>query len=269
MTQNPAKAASENEPLVLRAQTGAVATLTLNRPRQANALSEALLAELQGVLDAIAADSSVRVVVLAGAGKAFSAGHDLKEMRACADPAYHEWLFSTCSRMMMAIARMGQPVIARVHGIATAAGCQLVAACDLAVAGESARFGTNGIDAGLFCTTPGVAVGRTVARKHALDLLLTGGFIDARRAEAIGLVSRTVADGELDATVRALAETIAAKSGAAIAQGKRAFHRQIEMPLEDAYRFASRAMAEGMALEDAGEGIDSFIAKRPPSWKHR
>jgi enoyl-CoA hydratase/carnithine racemase len=259
-----------NEPVLLQTRHGPVATLTLNRPAQYNALSEALLDELQGALDRIAEDrDGVRVVILAGAGKAFCAGHDLKEMRGKPARAHYASLFKTCSRMMTTIARMPQPVIARVHGIATAAGCQLVAACDLAVAAKSARFATSGINAGLFCTTPGVAVGRAVTRKHAMELLLTGDFIDAARAEEIGLVNRVVEDAALDAAVNTLADTIASKSGAAIGQGKRAFYRQMEMGLDAAYDYASEVMADGMMLEDAAEGIDAFIGKRSPKWTHR
>ncbi|MHB1220349.1 MAG: enoyl-CoA hydratase [Alphaproteobacteria bacterium] len=261
--------AAPNEPLLLQTRRGPVATLTLNRPAQYNALSEALLAELQAALDGIADDRGVRVVVLAGAGKAFCAGHDLKEMRGTPARAHYAKLFKTCSRMMTTIARMPQPVIARVHGIATAAGCQLVAACDLAVAAKSARFATSGINAGLFCTTPGVAVGRAVTRKHAMELLLTGDFIDAARAEEIGLVNRVVEDAALDAEVDKLADTIAAKSGAAVGQGKRAFYRQMELSLDAAYDYASEMMADGMMLDDAAEGIDAFIGKRDPKWTHR
>lgn len=261
--------AAPNEPLLLQTRRGSVVTLTLNRPAQYNALSEALLAELHTALDAIANDRDVRAVILAGAGKAFCAGHDLKEMRGTPARAYYAKLFKSCSRMMTTIARMPQPVIARVHGIATAAGCQVVAACDLAVAAKSARFATSGINAGLFCTTPGVAVGRAVTRKHAMELLLTGDFADAARAEEIGLVNRVVEDAALDAEVNKLADTIASKSGAAIGQGKRAFYRQMEMGLDAAYDYASEVMADGMMLDDAAEGIDAFIGKRAPKWTHR
>ena len=262
-------AAPANEPLLLRHDDRGIVTLTLNRPHQYNALSDALLSELQSQLDVIAGDPAVRVVVIAGTGRAFCAGHDLKEMRTRPDQGYYRDLFGRCSRMMLTITQMPQPVIARVHGIATAAGCQLVAACDLAVAGKSARFATSGINAGLFCTTPGVSVGRAVTRKHAMELLLTGDFIDAARAEEIGLVNRVVEDAALDAAVNTLADTIASKSGAAIGQGKRAFYRQMEMGLDAAYDYASEVMADGMMLDDAAEGIDAFIGKRPPKWTHR
>ncbi|MFO0995093.1 MAG: enoyl-CoA hydratase [Alphaproteobacteria bacterium] len=258
-----------NEPVLLRRDADAIATLTLNRPRQANALSDALLDELQSALDAIAKDPGIRVVVIEGAGKAFCAGHDLKEMSAHPDRAYHLALFKRCSHMMTSIARLPQPVIARVHGIATAAGCQLVASCDLAIASRSARFGTNGIDAGLFCTTPGVAIGRVVPRKHALDLLLTGRFIDAARAESIGLVNQVVDASLLDAAVAEMATTIAKKSSATVSLGKRAFYRQMDLDLDAAYDFASETMADGMMLGDAKEGIEAFMAKRAPVWKHK
>lgn len=261
-------AESTEPPVLLRRDEDGVCTLTLNRPAQYNALSEALLAALQGAFEEIAADRAVRVVVLAGAGKAFCAGHDLKQMRANPGPAYQEWLFKTCSRMMLTMTRLPQPVIARVHGIATAAGCQLVANCDLAIAAEEARFGTSGIKAGLFCTTPGVALSRNVHRKHALEMLLTGEIIPAERALAFGLVNRVVPTGELDAAVAELTGAILSKSAAAIAAGKRAFYRQVEMGLASAYDFASEEMARNMGFRDAGEGIDAFIAKRKPEWRH-
>lgn len=261
-------APAQEPPVLLRRDEGGVCTLTLNRPAQYNALSEALLAALQEAFDAIAADRSVRVVVLAAAGKAFCAGHDLKEMRASPRQAYYEWLFKTCSRMMVTMTRLPQPVIARVHGIAAAAGCQLVANCDLAVAAEEVKFGTSGINAGLFCTTPGVALGRNVHRKHALEMLFTGELIPADRALQFGLVNRVVPAAGLDAAVAELSAQILAKSAAAIAAGKRAFYKQIEMDLLAAYDFASEEMARNMMFCDAGEGIDAFIAKRKPEWRH-
>ena len=264
MTQ---EAAGRNEPVLLRRDEDGITTLTLNRPAQFNALSEALLAELQAALDRIAEDRSVRVVVIAASGRAFCAGHDLKEMRAKPDHAYYTALLTTCSRVMTSIVRLPQPVIARVHGMATAAGCQLVATCDLAVAAESARFGTSGINAGLFCMTPGVAVGRALSRKHALELLLTGEFIDAARAAEIGLVNRLVPDAALDAAVAELAQHIATKSWPAIARGKDVFYRQMELGLDDAYVLAGQAMAENLMYRDAGEGIDAFMEKRKPEWR--
>lgn len=257
------------EPVLLRHDEGGIATLTLNRPGQYNALSEAMLAALQGELDRLADDRSIRVVVLAANGKAFCAGHDLKEMRARPDRAYYAELFRRCSRMMLSLIRLPQPVIARVHGIATAAGCQLVATCDLAVAADTARFATSGINVGLFCSTPAVAVSRNLPRKQALQMLLTGDFMDAQTALQWGLVNRVVPLAELDAAVRALAETILSKSAAAVASGKQMFYRQLEMGLEAAYEYASEVMACDMMTEDAAEGIDAFIARRAPVWRHR
>jgi enoyl-CoA hydratase/carnithine racemase len=255
--------------LVLRQDEAGVATLTLNRPKQYNALSQAMLGALQAALDAVAADKSVRVVVIAGAGPTFCAGHDLKEMRAHADPAFHQALFAQCGRVMLTINRLPQPAIARVHGIATAAGCQLVAACDLAVASDNARFATSGINVGLFCATPGVALSRNLGRKQALELLLTGDFIDAPTALRQGLINRVAPLDQLDAAVWQLADSICNKSPLAIAMGKELFYRQLEMGLEDAYTCASQAMACNMNSEDAREGIDAFIAKRKPEWKGR
>ncbi len=250
-------------------RSGRVTTLTLNRPRQFNALSSAMLAALQEELDKIAADESVRVVVLAAAGKAFCAGHDLKEMRSHPDKAFQNALFEQCSRMMLTINRMPQPVIARVHGLATAAGCQLVAACDLAVAADTAQFATSGIRVGLFCSTPSVAVSRNLSRKKALEILLTGEFIDAHTAEREGLINYAVPPEELDAAVQRLADAIVAKSPVAVATGKGMFYRQLEMGMEDAYSYAAEVMACNMMAEDAHEGIDAFIEKRAPVWKGR
>ena len=255
--------------LVLRRNEAGVATLTLNRPKQYNALSQAMLAALQAELDVVAADQTIRVVVIAGNGPAFCAGHDLKEMRAHTDPAFHQALFAQCGQVMLTINRLPQPVIARVHGIATAAGCQLVAACDLAVASDNARFATSGINVGLFCSTPGVALSRNLGRKQALELLLTGDFIDAPTALRQGLVNRVAPLDQLDATVWQLADSIRDKSPLAIAMGKELFYRQLELGLEAAYACASEAMACNMNSEDAREGIDAFIAKRKPEWKGR
>lgn len=255
-------------PLLLR-EGDAITTLTLNRPRQYNALSEGLLAALQETLDAIAADDRVRVVILAGAGRAFCAGHDLKEMRARPDKAYQKQLFQTCSRMMMSLLRLPQPVIARVHGIATAAGCQLVAACDLAVASSEARFATSGINVGLFCYTPGVALSRNVPRKQALEMLLTGDFITAGRAAELGLVNRVVPPDELDAATLELARKITGKSAIAVRRGKETFYRQLEEDLASAYDDACESHASNMQAEDALEGIDAFIGKRAPEWRGR
>lgn len=258
---------STQETILLRQDTGGVATLTLNRPKQYNALSEELLAELQSALEAIGADASVRVVVIAGAGTAFCAGHDLKQMRANPAKAYYDKLFAQCSRMMMTLTRLPQPVIARVHGIATAAGCQLVAQCDLAVASDNAKFAVSGINVGLFCSTPSVSLGRNVPRKQAMEMLLTGDFIDAATARERGLVNRVVPADQLDAEVRALAEAIIKKSPVAVSTGKKMFYKQVEMGMEAAYEYAAEVMACNMMAADAGEGIDAFMQKRPPEWK--
>jgi enoyl-CoA hydratase/carnithine racemase len=246
-----------------------IATLTLNRPGQFNALSSALIRELQSAFDRIAADRGVRVVVLAASGRGFCAGHDLKEIRAMAGVPEVESLFARCSRMMQTITRLPQPVIAKVHGIATAAGCQLVATCDLAVASESATFATPGVTIGAFCSTPGVALGRAVGRKHAMEMLLTGAPIDAARACEIGLVNRVVPAETLDAEVGAMARLIAARSSLAIASGKEVFYRQLELPLNEAYAVAGHAIACDFFTEDGKEGVDAFLGKRAPSWPER
>ena len=257
------------EPILLRRDQGGIATVTLNRPKQYNALSEELLTELQSTLAAIGSDGSVRVVVIAGAGTAFCAGHDLKQMRANPKKAYYDKLFAQCSDVMLTITRMPQPVIARVHGIATAAGCQLVAQCDLAVASDAAKFAVSGINVGLFCSTPSVPLVRNVSRKEAMEMLLTGAFIDAATAKARGLVNRVVPPESLDAEVRALADAILAKSQVAVATGKKMFYKQVEMGLEAAYEYAAGVMACNMMAEDVGEGIDAFAQKRQPNWKHK
>ena len=256
---------TDTSPL-LRYDDAGVAWLTLNRPTARNALSVALLTALQAELDAVAADKSVRVVVIGGAGPGFCAGHDLREMRADPRRETIAALFAQCSKLMTSIVRLPKPVIARVHGIATAAGCQLVGTCDLAVAASDARFGVNGINAGLFCSTPMVALSRNVGRKAAMEMLMTGDLIDAARAQEIGLVNRVVPADELDGAVAALAAQIAGKSGAALAIGKAAFYRQIEMGLDDAYAYAAEAMTCNMQAHDALEGIDAFLAKRAPRW---
>jgi len=246
-----------------------IATVTLNRPAQFNALSSALISELQAAFDRIAADPGVRVVVLAASGRGFCAGHDLKEIRNMADVSDVESLFARCSRMMLTITRLAQPVIAKVHGIATAAGCQLVAACDLAVASESATFATPGVNIGAFCSTPGVALGRAVGRKHAMEMLLTGAPISAARACEIGLVNRAVPAETLDAEVSAMAGLIAARSATAIASGKEVFYRQLELPLDEAYAVAGHAIACDFFTEDGKEGVDAFLGKRAPRWPDR
>ncbi len=256
-----------DEPILLRDDADGIATLTLNRPTQYNALSEALLTELQQTLDAITQDDAVRVVILAGSGKAFCAGHDLKEMRQSEDRAYHQALFDQCGRMMLSINRLPQPVIARVNGIATAAGCQLVANCDLAVASSEARFAVSGVNLGLFCSTPAVPLSRNLPRKRAMEMLLTGDFITAEQARDWGLVNAVVPPAELEAASRELAQKIAAKSNHAIRLGKDMFYKQLPLDLSEAYAYASERMACNMDSHDAREGIDAFIEKRKPTWK--
>ncbi|MEZ4728337.1 MAG: enoyl-CoA hydratase [Caldilineaceae bacterium] len=269
VSMNGAAYTANEEPILLRSDENGVATLTMNRPKQFNALSQAMLSALQAALDAIAADETVRVVVIASNGKAFCAGHDLKEMRSHPDQEWQHSLFDQCSRMMMTINQMPQPVIARVHGLATAAGCQLVAACDLAVAADVATFATSGLRVGLFCSTPSVAVSRNLGRKKAMEILLTGDFIDAQTAEREGLINYAVPADQLDATVQRLADAIVAKSAYAVASGKRMFYKQLEMNMADAYNYAADVMACDMMATDAGEGIDAFIQKRQPVWQGR
>jgi len=242
-------------------------TLTLNTPRSFNVLSEAMLIALQAALEQIAADPQARVVVIAAEGRAFCAGHDLKEMRAHPEFAYYQALFARCSKLMLAIRALELPVIARVHALATAAGCQLVAQCDLAVAAEGASFGVNGIDVGLFCATPGVALSRNILPKQAMEMLLTGDFIDATEAKARGLVNRVVPAEALDAEVAALVDRILQKPREAIAMGKAVFYRQLETGLAAAYQMAGQTMACNMAAEVAQEGVQAFIDKRPPAWR--
>ncbi|MBK9135622.1 MAG: enoyl-CoA hydratase [Betaproteobacteria bacterium] len=257
-----------NEPLVLTEKDArGVVRLTLNRPAAFNSLSEAMLEALQTTLDRIAADETARAVVIAGAGKAFCAGHDLKEMRAEPSQGYYERLFAQCGRMMMTIQRLPVPVVARVHGIATAAGCQLVAMCDLAVAASDARFAVSGVNLGLFCSTPSVALSRNLSRKFAFEMLVTGDFIGAAEAREKGLVNRVVPVGELDAEIDKLLERIVHKPRAAIAMGKQLFYRQLEHGIEGAYDDATKTMACNMMDEGALEGVQAFIDKRPPNWR--
>lgn len=253
-----------DEPLVLREDRDAVCTLVLNRPHQMNLLTSEMLAALQEALDAIAVDRSVRVVVLGAAGKGFCAGHDLKEIRALRELPRIEALFAQCSRVMQTITALPQPVIARVQGAAAAAGCQLVAQCDLAVASESARFTTPGVTWGFFCSTPGVAVGRNVSRKRAMEMLLTGDLVEARTALEWGLVNRVVPAAQLDAETENLARQIAEKPPATVAAGKRAFYAQLDRGVASAYELASRTISESFAHEEGRAGMDAFIAKQPP-----
>ncbi|HKW85138.1 MAG TPA: enoyl-CoA hydratase [Burkholderiaceae bacterium] len=258
---------TDNTPLVLRQQDErGVVALTLNRPQAFNALSEAMLAALAAEFEAIARDESARVVVLGASGKAFSAGHDLKEMRAEPSLAYYQRLFASCTQVMLAVQRLPVPVIARVQGIATAAGCQLVAMCDLAVASRDAKFAVSGVNLGLFCSTPGVALSRNVARKAAFEMLVTGAFIDADDAKAKGLVNRVADASALDAEVESLVATIVAKPRVAIAMGKALFYRQLETGIEAAYADAGETMACNMMDESALEGVQAFIDKRAPKW---
>jgi enoyl-CoA hydratase/carnithine racemase len=268
-----AKLAAE-APILLREDKGSIAILTLNRPQARNSLSEAMLETLGNALTAIARERSVRALVLAANGPAFCAGHDLKEInahRTDADRgrAYFKRIMELCSTVMQQIVTLPQPVIAAVHATATAAGCQLVASCDLAVASETAKFATPGVNIGLFCSTPMVALSRNVSRKHAMEMLLTGDLIPAEDAAQIGLINRFVAPGSERAQALALAEKIAGKSALTVKIGKEAFYRQAEMPLADAYKYASEVMVENMLARDAEEGISAFIEKREPKWQDR
>jgi enoyl-CoA hydratase/carnithine racemase len=274
MTAQTARAPTPQPPILLRQTRGSIAVLTLNRPEARNSLSEGLIAELHAALKDIHDDTSVRAVVIAANGPAFSSGHDMKELtarRTDADRgrAYFAGIMTACSAMMQAIVHLPKPVVAAVQGIATAAGCQLVASCDLAVASEAAAFATPGVDIGLFCSTPMVALSRNVPRKQAMEMLLTGEPISAARARDIGLINRVVAAGtERDAAI-ALAQQVALKSAHTIKLGKAAFYRQAEMSLADAYRYAAEVMTENMMARDAEEGIGAFIEKREPKWQDR
>jgi enoyl-CoA hydratase/carnithine racemase len=263
---------SIDAPVLLDTAEG-IATVTLNRPGSMNALSEDMLDALQQTWDEIAGDRNVKVVILRGAGNHFCAGHNLKEMTARRSDSdggkqYFNDLFATCSRMMLSITRLPQPVIAEVQGIATAAGCQLVATCDLAVASDDAKFATSGVNIGLFCSTPMVALSRNVTRKQAMEMLLIGEFLPAARAVEIGLVNRAVPPAELASTARCMAQAIVEKAPVAIKIGKEAFYKQAEMSLEEAYAYAGAAMAENMLARDTTKGIDAFIRKEPmPPWE--
>ena len=271
MTAQTARATTPQSPILLRETMGNIAVLTLNRPASRNSLSEAMIGELHAALDDISGDTSVRAVVIAANGPAFSAGHDMKELTARrSDPdrgrAYFAQMMNACSAMMQAIVQLPKPVVAAVQAIATAAGCQLVASCDLAVASEAASFATPGVDIGLFCSTPMVALSRNVPRKQAMEMLLTGEPISAATARDIGLINRVVAAGtERDAAIE-LAQKVALKSAYTVKLGKAAFYRQAEMSLADAYRYAAEVMTENMMARDAEEGIGAFIEKREPKW---
>ena len=257
---------AETSSILLRDDADGIATLTLNRPDQRNALSVGLMSALERALDQIAGDASVKIVILAAAGPAFCAGHDLREIRSDPRREAYEALFAQCSRLMLKLVRLAKPVIAQVQGVATAAGCQLVASCDLAVAADGARFATPGVNIGLFCSTPMVALSRNVARKQAMEMLLTGDMIPADRAREIGLINRVVPAADLTAATRDLARQIAAKSPLTVAIGKEAFYKQAELDLDAAYAYASDVMTRNMLARDAAEGIDAFLAKRAPQW---
>ena len=258
--------------ILLRTNANAVASLTLNAPQKLNALSEEMLAALQSELDSIAKDRSIRAVIIKGAGNAFCAGHDLKQMTAARQTedggkAYFNELFATCGHLMTSITKMPQPVIAQVHGIATAAGCQLVASCDMAVAAHGTRFGVNGVNIGLFCSTPMVALTRNIPRKLAFEMLTTGEFIDTDKALAYGLINRAVPLEELDATTLTLAQKVAGQLGVAVKIGKEAFYQQADMTLEEAYTYTGRVMAQNMLFRDTENGIAAFLDKRHPEWE--
>ncbi len=255
--------------LVLRNDADGVTTLTLNRPKQRNALSVGLMGALEDEISSLTKDDTVRVVVIAANGPAFCAGHDLKEIRANPGRQNYETLFKQCSRLMLSITRMPQPVIARVHALATAAGCQLVATCDLAVAARSAWFATPGVNIGLFCSTPMVALSRNIGRKQALEMLLTGDKVEAEQAERWGLVNKVVDDDQLDNAISEMTGKITSKSPLTLAIGKEAFYRQLDLNVEDAYAYASETMTRNMLARDAEEGIDAFIEKREPKWEGR
>ncbi|MCV6585042.1 MAG: enoyl-CoA hydratase [Marinibacterium sp.] len=257
--------------ILQRRDTGAVAHLTMDAPERLNALSDEMLAALQGEFDRLKTDRTVRAVVLSGTGKAFCAGHDLRQMTAGRQAedggkAYFKDLFDRCARMMLSIRALPQPVIAQVHGIATAAGCQLVASCDMAVAADGTRFGVNGVNIGLFCSTPMVALSRNIPRKQAFEMLTTGQFIDAERAEALGLINRVVPATDLERETTALAQQVADKLGAAVRIGKEAFYTQAELPIEAAYDHTGDVMVQNMLYRDTEEGIAAFLEKRPPDW---
>ena len=270
----PAEQAATAEPILLREDEGGIATLTLNRPKQRNSLSGALMEALTAELHRVAEDSTVKAVILAANGPGFCAGHDLKELtqaRQAEDRgrAFFEKTMKQCSTLMQTVMRSPKPVIARVHGIATAAGCQLVASCDLAVAAEEAKFATPGVNIGLFCSTPMVALSRNVTRKHAMEMLLTGEMIPAIRAAEMGLVNEAVPMNELDAAVHRFADIIASKSALTVSIGKEAFYHQLEMGVAEAYDYASEVMVRNMLARDAEEGIGAFIEKREPKWEDR
>lgn len=256
-----------SEQYVIRNDENGICNLLINRPKAYNALSIGCMEAITDQVEKVSVDASVKVVILSGSGKGFCAGHDLKEMRSNPDKEFYEKTFAVCSRMMLSIVNSPKPFIAKVHGVATAAGCQLVATCDLAVADENAKFATPGVNIGLFCSTPMVALSRNVARKHAMEMLLTGNFVSAQRAYDIGLLNRVTPSGELDRSALELAEVIASKSPLTLKIGKKAFYKQMEKDLGGAYEYCSRVMVENMMARDAEEGIDAFLEKREPVWR--
>lgn len=269
MRTSTAKTLTDQPVLLREDRADGVSTLTLNRPAARNSLSSDLISAIQTALDDMRDDPAVKVVILAGSGTAFCAGHDLTEIRAKPGREAFETLFGACSAMMMSILKLPKPVIAKVHGPASAAGCQIVATCDLAVASTAAGFATPGVNIGLFCSTPMVALSRNVARKHAMEMLLSGEMVDAETAVRIGLVNRAVAPEALDETVDQLARTIAGKSPLTLAIGKEAFYRQLELGIEEAYAYTGEVMVRNMLARDAEEGIDAFLERRPPQWEGR
>ena len=267
MTQSSKQTLAPTQPLLFREDIGSITRITLNNPNKYNPMSRAMLGQLQSCFNELAADESIRVVILAAKGEAFSAGHDLKEMRSTTEDDFAATLLAECSRMMVTMTRLPQPVIAQVQGIATAAGCQLVANCDLAIASKDAKFAVSGVNLGLFCTTPGVALSRNVSRKTALEMLLTGEFIDAQTALEKGLVNRLAEPGELADAALSFAQSIACKPREVLALGKQLFYEQIEQGLEHAYSVASERMVCNLGFASAAEGIDAFIEKRKPNWQ--
>ncbi|RDD61258.1 enoyl-CoA hydratase [Ferruginivarius sediminum] len=260
-------AAEQSEDLVLREDSEGIARLTLNRPKQYNALSLAMMQAVRRELERIGEDASIKAVIIEGAGRGFCAGHDLRELRGEVSRDFYKQVFDTCCAMMMAVTNLPQPVIAKVHGIATAAGCQLVATCDLAVTEETARFATPGVNIGLFCSTPMVALSRNVPRKRAMQMLLTGEMIEAPTAAEWGLVNKAVPEDELEDAVMGFARAVASKSPHVLKIGKRAFYEQLDVGLSEAYRQTSEVMTENMLARDAAEGIDAFLEKREPTWQ--
>ncbi len=258
--------------ILLREDAGGIARLTMNAPERMNALSNAMLAALQAQIDSLKEDTSVRAVVIRGAGKGFCGGHDIKEMTAARQSedggkAAFQDLFARCTSVMLGLQALPQPVIAQVQGVAAAAGCQLVASCDLAVAAEGTRFGVNGVNIGLFCSTPMVALTRNIPRKQAFEMLTTGGMIDAARAAELGLINRAVPAQDLESETGKLAETLAAKLGTAVSIGKRAFYEQLQMPADEAYAYTSEVIVWNLLNKDTAEGMEAFLEKRPPAWK--